>query len=104
MPSTMPPIPPRANASSIGEIIEANKAAGLFFFSPDTLRFFRSRIGSEVFQGCLFVTSEKAPNQPRRFTVRKAWADGRVESCSEFQQFATARQAKAWARKVCLCR
>lgn len=103
-PAMFPPIPPRANASSIGEIIEANKAAGLFFFSPATMRLFRSRILSEVIQGCLFVTSERAPDQPRRFTVRQAWADGKVETLGEFQQFATAREAKSWAKRICLCR
>ena len=46
------------------------------FFSPDTMKFFKSRVLSEVFEGeggVYFVTSEKGPSgdAKRMFTVRQ---------------------------------
>lgn len=44
-----------------------------FWFSPDTMRFFRSRIEDDgnVYGGKYFVTSEKGPNSIRAYTVRE---------------------------------
>ncbi len=57
------------------ELIQAaNADAGLYWFEPDTLRFFRSRVGYQVYQGpggIYFVSSEKGPSEIRAFTVRK---------------------------------
>ncbi len=68
----------QAKTWTVSEIKAANAAAGYFFFSPDTLRFFRSRIGDSVYQGvggAFFVTSEQfvssdGQRKPRRYTVR----------------------------------
>lgn len=58
----------------IEHIKKANKDAGYYFFEPDTLRFFKSRISSRVFEGSggflFFVTSEEPPHGERRWTVR----------------------------------
>ena len=63
----------------IGDIRKANKAAGHHWFDPDSMRFFRSRIGSKVYEGpggIYFVSSEQFVGSdwiaaPRRYTVRK---------------------------------
>ena len=59
---------------TITEIKEANKAAGFHFFERDTVRFFRSKICSEVYDGprySFFVTSEIGPDEIQRYTVRR---------------------------------
>lgn len=56
------------------EIRRANADAGLYFFSPGAMRFFRSRVHDRVYQGpggVFFVTSEQGPDDVRRYTVRE---------------------------------
>lgn len=56
------------------KIQEANRAAGSHWFDRSTMRFFRCRLLDTVFQGdggIFFVTSERSPVGPRRYTVRK---------------------------------
>jgi hypothetical protein len=71
-----------------------------YFFSPDTMRFFKSRVSAGVKRtadGWLFVTSEQGPHSERRYTVRKcSYTDTGVhfESVSLFQQYGTAAAAK----------
>ena len=50
-----------------GAVVES----GSHFFDRDTSRFFRSRIGSKIYGGRLFVTSEQSgDDSPRRYTIR----------------------------------
>ena len=59
---------------NITDIKRANKKAGKFFFSPDTMKFFGSRIESKVYEGrggIYFVTSEQPPHGKRIFNVRR---------------------------------
>jgi hypothetical protein len=62
----------------IDDIKMADCAAGRFFFEPNAMRFFRSRIGSTVYQGqggIYFVTSEQFVGSqgasPRKYSVRQ---------------------------------
>ena len=62
------------NGLRMWEIKAANKRAGLYYFEPDTMRFFRSRVSDTVYQGpggVFFITSEKSPNGARRHSVRR---------------------------------
>lgn len=80
---------------TIQQIIDGNAAAGQFYFSPDTMRFFRSRVMSRVFpvpDGAVFVTSEKNDWSPRTYTVRRFYeSTGEVETVDfpGFQEYAT---------------
>ncbi len=61
---------------TINEIKQWNEWGGQYFFEPATIRFFRSRVLSQVMQGpggIYFVTSEKRcfDDYTRVFTVRK---------------------------------
>lgn len=59
---------------TMSKIRAADREAGRHFFSPGTMRFFKSRIHSRVYQGnggIYFVTSEQGPHGPRLFTVRR---------------------------------
>jgi hypothetical protein len=93
---------------TIDQIKSANRKAGCFFFSPDTMRFFRSRVGSTVYQGpggVYFVTSEQfVPSRgrpaPRLYTVRVFDpATGEVDTAGEFNSLTKGRAQRA-ARKL----
>lgn len=58
----------------VEQIVAASQRAGSHFFDSSSMRFFRSRVLSQVTHGpggVFFVTSEKGPNEQRAFTVRK---------------------------------
>ncbi len=71
---------------------------GSHWFDPDTLRFFKSRVSREAYQGAdgrwYFVSSEQAPQASRLYSVRAVddgWAN--IESYGGFQAFETRAQA-----------
>lgn len=81
--------------NTIDEIKRANADAGLNWFAKETMRFFGSRIGSAVYGGRYFVSSEQDNygNGDRRYTVRLAEANGQIETVGEFCQYATRSEA-----------
>lgn len=88
---------------SIDDIEYANeRRANHYFFAPDSMRFFSSRILHGVYGGRYFVTSERCDwgPYPRLFTVREALPSGKVEMVGEFQEFSTARAAKRYAESI----
>lgn len=77
------------------------------WFSPDTMRFFRSRVGGYGFgagEAVYFVSSEQFTSRdytaPRKYTVRVLDADGRVDTVGEFQAYASRSGAMAKARAM----
>ena len=86
---------------TIAEIKKANKDAGRCWFSKDTMKFFNSRITSEVLKGKYFITSERFDSQsPRLFTVRIANDNGHIDTVSEFQAFKSAQGALGFIKKL----
>lgn len=69
---------------NITEIKRANKEAGHYFFSPDTMRFFESQIVPEVFgpRGRFFILSDKAgfTDETREYKIKWANGDGTIEN------------------------
>lgn len=90
--------------TSMDDIRTANRQAGNHWFEPGTLRFFRSRVGQEVYTGpggCFFVSSEQGPDGIRRYTVRQARESGAIETDrSGFQAYASLGGAKGRARRA----
>ena len=92
---------------TIRDIITAHEAAGGFYFTPDTMRFFRSQIRPTVYEGpggIFFVTSEQfvgsAGPQKRCYTVRQFHPDrcnistyGRFNELTKSAAMAKARRA-----------
>ena len=72
---------------------------GSHFFSPDTMRFFSSRIQmNPPYKGRVFVTSERRNwNSPRLYTVRVIKPAGNIETVGEFQGFTTRQSAHRFA-------
>ena len=78
-------------AWTMAQIKDANEKAGHYWFSAGAVRFFRSRIGTAVYEGpcgVFFVSSEQfeASNGERalrRYTVRQFCPEtGRVDTAS----------------------
>ena len=82
---------------SIDQVRQANERSGYHFFDQSTLRFFSSRVLSNIYGGRYFVTSERGPGMARAYTLRRVNDNGSIATVGEFQSYATARQAKAAA-------
>src|SRR4051794_19932627 len=86
---------------TVEQIKQANRDAGQHFFSPDTMRFFKSRVMDFVTGGRFFVTSEQnGYSDPRMWSIREAMPDGTIESYSEFQQYSSGAVAKRAAKQA----
>lgn len=94
---------------TIAEAKEANANAGYHWFTPDSMRFFSSRLPKSVLpvdNGALFVSSEqdKSPlyhnPMPRRYTIRFIHDSGKIETVGEFQQYATRGGANNRAHRL----
>lgn len=87
---------------NIRQIEYANTSAGQYFFSPSTMRFFRSKVASRtVINGRYFITSEQFDDDsPRLYTIRRANDDGTISTIGEFQQYETVTAAKAAAANL----
>jgi hypothetical protein len=84
--------------------IDAIRRDNPVWFSPDTIRFFRSRIQPTVYpvpDGAVFVTSEaREAGTPRMFTVRFARDGGGIDTVGDFMGYTRARPAHVAARKA----
>jgi hypothetical protein len=83
---------------SLEEFKQLNTDMGKNWFSPDTVRFFKSRIEHWYGDG-YFITSEQGPDGVRRYSVRTAcFKTGSVNTAeqSKFQQFKTLAAARKW--------
>ena len=85
-------------ALSIDEVKRINAQSGHYYFSPDTMRFFNSRICGELINNRYFVTSERQHDsmnhamRPRQYSVREFNFDtGDVRT-------ARVEVPKAWAK------
>lgn len=65
---------------NITQIKAANKAAGKYWFSPDTIRHFASRVESPIMSGRYWVESTRnADDSGREYKLCMAHDDGDVE-------------------------
>lgn len=63
------------------------------FFDPDTLSFFRSKIGDTVYGGNMFITSERGARGPRVYTVRRVTKGGDIVTVGEHMDYSSKAQA-----------
>lgn len=94
---------------TLDAIIAEHRRRGFLFFSPGSMRLFRSRIGKTVYQGVggvFFTTSEQfvgmdGRKRPRRYTVREFLPrSGEIRDATTFQALGTAREAKGIAERL----
>jgi len=67
----------------MSDVEHANHDAGGHFFTPEARRWFGSRIGRTLYGGRWFVSSELNYAGGRTWKVRRALANGRIETESE---------------------
>ena len=84
------------------QLRELHERNGGYFFSEGAMRSFSSRIHSDVYGGCVFVTSEKNRswryNYPRLYTVRYMDGDGNTHTVGDFQGYETRSKALTFAQ------
>ena len=88
---------------NISALRAANARVGRHFFDRDTLRFFNSRIGQNVYtggDGWYFTTSEVPPHGERAYTVRRMDQHGRVHTVGEFMGYRSASAARSAAQEA----
>lgn len=88
-------------------IEQHNARAGRYWFTPDTMRFFRSRVGGYGYVAAadptvaFFVSSERGPDNVRRYSVRVAWHLGEdIDTVGTFQGYATRSGADRAAQRL----
>ena len=100
--------------NNITQIKRANKAAGSYWFSPETLKWFNSKFPAKcvypVRDGAFFISSEYSkgvyistgwiPDGPTRWTLRFADAEGGISTVGEFQQYESLEEAKTAAKRA----
>ena len=86
--------------TSIADVKRANADLGNFWFAPDTLAAFDSRIGKALTGGRWFVSSERGTDETRRYTLRRANADGSISTEGSFQQYDTSADATREAKRL----
>jgi hypothetical protein len=94
---------------TIYDVELSNRQHGKHFFEPSTKRFFRSRIGTEVYEGPggvyfttseQFVGSDRIPHK-RQYTVRKFNpATGDIDTVGEFQAYGSSASARRAAARL----
>ena len=82
-------------ALTLDDVKRNNKEAGLFWFSPDSMRFFRCKIESELIGGKFFVSSEQfAEDAPRLYSIRKYDSKTHsIDTVGKFQEHETRQDA-----------
>lgn len=94
----------RRGLSTIGDVRRRHTG---HWFDPDTMRFFKTRLPAEstlLISGRYFVSSEdnSSPYYPgeRRYTIREALSDGKVETVGEFHVYPSRKAAERVARAL----
>jgi hypothetical protein len=90
------------NFTSIDHVKQHNTQQGYLWFTPDTMRYHKTQLGTDLFGGCVFVSSEKhdmpyQPPQPRKYSIRVAMDNGSIQTYA-FHQYDTMREAKREAK------
>jgi len=83
------------SALTMSDVKRKNKEAGLFWFSPTSMRFFKSRVESELIGGKFFVSSEQFDEDaPRLYSVREYHPKTHgIDTVGKFQAFKTCQDA-----------
>ena len=93
----------------IKEVEKRAEKGAKYFFSPDAMRFFSSRVSElcwEKENNIFFITSEKDTSRIkhtgsiRAFTVRKSSTSGDITTIGEFQEHKTLNKARSSIRQI----
>lgn len=85
--------------TGVGAIERANRDAGFYWFEPDSMRFFGTKI-LRYFGAGVFTTHETDPMGRGAWSIRVASADGNVTTFGLFHSFGNGRTATAAAKRL----
>jgi len=87
--------------TTMSDVRAANKAIGHHWFTSGAMRFFRSRVGTTLYGGRYFVSSEQFDNRsPRLYTIREARPDGSITTVGTFQEYESDDAARAAIKRL----
>ena len=90
-------------AYKVADVKRINARTGHFFFKPDTMRFFKSKVNPNemLYKDKYFITSETNPSGETRFTIREFNAEsGDVHTIGDFHKFPTRKEAEDYMRGI----
>lgn len=70
----------------VDEIKTAVSVAGAHFFSPNAMKYFKSKVLDNVYSGQVFVTSERYGEESRSYTVRMCLHNGHIDTLGDFNK------------------
>ena len=80
---------------TIAELKALNAENGYFFFSKQTMNFFKSKVHGGIIRGQYFITSECNFDKTKRlFTIREFDQKANIKTVGEFQAYKTYQDAK----------
>lgn len=88
------------------DIVKLNQVVGSHFFDSDTMRFFSSRVLSVCYPvrdgSTVFITSERRglADNARGLTIRRAFADGRIDTVGGMGDYASRAATYRAAERV----
>ena len=81
------------NITGIKKLAKEGKSP--YFFNPDTMKFFNSKVYQDVRRvddGYLFLTSEVFGDNPRHYAVRFIRLDGSIDTVIKFNDLKDAKE------------
>jgi len=81
------------NITDIKKLAKEGKSP--YFFSPDTMKFFNSKVYQDVRKvekGYLFLTSEVFGNDPRHYAVRFIDSEGSIKTIEKYHTLKDAKE------------
>ena len=88
----------KGHFNSIAELKEANKKIGHFFFSPNTMKAFKTKICTPMILGRYFITREQSPIG-NIFFIREATQRGEIINDPFKKEFPNLKEAKNYLQK-----
>lgn len=87
---------------TVDEIKQDSLAIGHYWFEPDTMKFFSSRVGRTVYFGKYFISSERRgfTDHRRAYTIRTINQQGFIDTVGEFLAYQSADQAVSDLRRM----
>lgn len=86
------------NLNTIHDLRRLCRMQGNYWFDESSMRFFDTRIETELLDKKYFITSEQPPAGGRRYSIRKVYFDGFHVEIDTIGEFAVMSRATAFRK------